>query len=136
MSKAIGTVGATLGTIWFSEVHFAPSMAESSAMRVAVGLNNDLAGGSTFSGDAPDVRVFNDYGDFIAINNTGLHIGEGGFVDIYIEQHNTQQPTYGLLTGNEGICIAYVTQTWPDQQNYGWVGNWGRDCGVPWYLLG
>lgn len=133
MAQAIGTVGATLGIIWFSEVHFGTSLAESSVMRIAVGLNNDLAGDSTFSGDAPVVRTFNNYGEFLGKNTSGIHIDEGSFIDIYVDQKNTQQPSYALLTGNEGVCIAYATHTWPDQQLYGWVGNWGKDCGVKWY---
>lgn len=136
MSKVIGSLGTYLGIYWFSEVHFAPSVTESSVVRVAVGLNNDLAGGSTFSGDAPDISIWNNYGDLLGVNTTKdpTHIGEGGFVDIFVDQGNTQQPTYALLKGNEGICIGYITHTWPDQQIYGWIGNWGKDCGVPWYV--
>ena len=136
MAQAIGIVGAVLGIVSFMETHFAVSRAQSSSVRIAVGLNSDLAEGSTLSGDSPDIMLANSHGERIGYNFAAAPIREGSFVDIYVDQHNTQQAPYALFRGREGVCIAYITLKWPDEQKYAWVGNWGKDCGVKWYVSG
>ncbi|KAK4677392.1 hypothetical protein QC764_405770 [Podospora pseudoanserina] len=42
--------------------------------------------------------------------------------------------TYALFTANDNaICVASASITWPNGDQYGWVGDWGRECGGSWY---
>jgi hypothetical protein len=61
-------------------------------------------------------------------------VGNGQFVDIKVSQADNRQPQYVELeqVANDAICLAYVTQVWPDGNKFGWVGDWGRHCGANW----
>ncbi|KAK0744364.1 hypothetical protein B0T21DRAFT_357705 [Apiosordaria backusii] len=81
---------------------------------VPSGLNNT-------GGDLPDVRLF---------------VGDGSTGEIKIDHKddNGQQATYALFTANDNaICVASASITWPNGDEYGWVGDWGRECGGSWY---
>lgn len=135
--SSIGVVDGVITMFNFVQNHI-PTVAEkeSSTIRVAVGINVDAVG-HTSGGDAPDVRLYNEEGALIGKNMQAGDIGGGSFKDIDVAQEDKQQPTYALLTGNkDAVCIAYLSQVWPDGQPYGWVGSWGRECGVPWYVFG
>jgi len=66
-------------------------------------------------------------------------IAAGGFVDVLISPSgygNTagEQPTYVQIdVGNDGLCIAYLSHTWADGTNRGWLGDMGASCGQNWY---
>jgi len=51
-------------------------------------------------------------------------------------QGNTagEQPTYVQLNvGNDALCIAYLSHTWADGTQRGWLGDMGQACGQSWY---
>jgi len=49
---------------------------------------------------------------------------------ILVEQ---QQPTYlQLNTGTNALCMAYITQQWPDGTQCGWSGDMRRQCNQDW----
>lgn len=47
-----------------------------------------------------------------------------------------QAPTVELFAGKDAICIAAIGATLIDGTKWGWVGDWGRICGLNWYYSG
>lgn len=134
MATVIGIVSGLISIFGFLKENFADDDGSptNSKMRVAVGLDG-TEGLSNAGGDYPDVRVFNEVGNYLGGEFDPGYIYDGTVYDLTIRQSVGQQPTYALFTGNtDAVCIAYLSQTWPDGQNYGWVGTWGHFCGAPW----
>ncbi|KAI1314174.1 hypothetical protein F5Y03DRAFT_389650 [Xylaria venustula] len=104
-----------------------------SQVRVTVGL--DVQGGIDFSGDLPDVRLFNEVGEFLGAKFDPGLIHEGSFMDLKVDQkRSNQQPTYALFVGNKNpICISHVSIKWPSGEHYAWLADWGRKCNGSWY---
>ncbi|KAL8830627.1 MAG: hypothetical protein Q9191_001328 [Dirinaria sp. TL-2023a] len=103
--STVGFLGALSGIISFEEQHTLPDESKSN-LRVQVALN--LKDGLGADGDGPDVRLWDETGDFIGIKVDPGYIDAGSYKDIEIDQHDTRQPTYALLTANDNaICIAY-----------------------------
>ncbi|KAL2257699.1 hypothetical protein VTK26DRAFT_9301 [Humicola hyalothermophila] len=107
-----------------------------SVLRFTVGL--DVEGGlRNAGGDLPDVRLFNEAGEFLGISADPGEIGDGSTAEIRVkhDKNNGQQAAYALFSANDNaICITSLSITWPNGDQYGWVGNWGRACGAPWYF--
>ena len=130
VSAAVGIPASNLGIYSFIENHIPHATPPHSVIRVAIALNESPEMHS--DGNAPDIRLWNEYGEFLGMNEDGTIIEDGGYKDIEINQ-NTNQPTYVLLSANkDAICLAYILLTWPDAQTYGWIGNWGHGCNKPW----
>ncbi|RYO97129.1 hypothetical protein DL765_011298 [Monosporascus sp. GIB2] len=133
--EAIGVISGVLGIIQFGIDNFAEPERVGSTVRIAVGLDYD-GGLSNAGGDLPDVRLFNEAGDFLGMVADPGTVDSGGFVDITVNHNgdSTQQATYALLSANDNaICIAYAAITWPGGEEYSWIGDWGRQCGGTWY---
>ena len=134
--EAIGLVSGLLGIVQFGIDNFAEPESTGSTIRVAVGLDYD-GGLSNAGGDLPDMRLFNEAGEFIGmVADPGDKLERGGFDDVFVKHKgdSTQQATYTLFSANDdAICIAYASITWPDGDQYAWVGDWGRQCGATWY---
>lgn len=130
----IGVVSGLLGIYQFAADNFASSDKGGSVVRVQVGLDNP-GGLSNAGGDLPDVRLFNEVGDFLGASYDPGHIDDGtNGKDITVTQTAEQQATYGLFTANDdAICIAYLSIVWPDEQKFGWTGDWAQQCGLSWY---
>lgn len=129
----IGVLSGILGIAQFGIDNFGASDTGGSVVRFQVGLNSD-GGLSNAGGDIPDIRLFNEVGDFLggSYNPGFIEDGTTGS-DIRVTQKKEQQATYALFTANDdAVCLAYVSIVWPDEQKYGWLGSWGRQCGVPW----
>lgn len=101
-------------------------------VRIQVGLNR--AGGlSSADGDLPDVRLFNEAGEFLGGKYDPGSIDDGTAKDIKIKQSAEQQAAYGLFTSNDNaICIAILSIVRPDEQRFGWTGDWAKACNGPW----
>ncbi len=131
--NVIGIVSGILGIFQFGIDNFAKTDSGGSVVRIQVGL--DSTGGLTNSGgDLPDIRLFNEVGEFLGAKYDPGHIDDGTTgSDIRVQQKAEQQATYGLFTANDdAICIAYLSIVWPDGQKFGWTGGWGRQCGATW----
>lgn len=68
----------------------------------------------------------------------GPKIPEGGFNDVTVpplyDGVAGQQATYvQIRAGNDGLCIPYLSQTWADGTQRGWLGDMGKACRQPWY---
>ena len=132
IGSIIGIPAGFLGIFNFFEGHIPKAQHPHTVMRIGLALNGPVE--MEFDGNAPDVRLWNEFAEFLGMSvGDKKSIEDGGFKDIKIEQENTQQPTYAVLSANyDAVCIAYLSFTWPDDQHYGWVGNWGATCDYPW----
>ncbi|PVH88139.1 hypothetical protein DL98DRAFT_544637 [Cadophora sp. DSE1049] len=134
-TKVLGVISGILGIISFGENNFKPPKAVGSVVNIAVGL--DYEGGlQNAGGNLPDVRLFNEGGEFLGMSTDPGDVADGAAEDITInhKSDNGQQATYGLFSANDNaICVAYLTITWPDGNKYGWTGDWGSQCGGTWY---
>lgn len=132
----IGLLGSVLGIIQFGMDNFAAPDSNGSKITVAVGL--DYKGGlDNAGGDLPDVRLFNEAGGFLGMAADPGDVDSGTAVEMIVphDEDSAQQATYGLFSANDNaICVAYVTITWPDGNQYGWSGDWGHECGGSWYM--
>lgn len=45
-------------------------------------------------------------------------------------------PMVALFAGKDAVCIAAIGATLIDGSKWGWVGDWGNICGLPWYYSG
>lgn len=131
MAEVIGIISGLLGIYSFYGSLFGGSSAYTSVVRVAAGLNgNGLSGAD---GSLSSIRLYN-YNQEILANVGGGSVGSGGFKDFPISQINNQQAVYvQLYASNDAICIPAVTITWVDGHHYGWVGDFGYQCGLNWY---
>lgn len=118
---------------------------DNSAVRVAVALNSGgnrpspWDGPTQADGGFPAILAFNEIGDYIGASDWEHRpkIESGGFEDVVVHQEAlgpSQQPTYlQFFAGNDAICVAYISQVWPDGQSRGWLGDIGHACGRDWY---
>jgi hypothetical protein len=131
--NVIGVLSGLLSFYQFGAEKFASSDEGGSVVRIQVGL--DSPGKlSNAGGDLPDVRLFNEAGEFLGGEYDPGYIEDGTTgKDIRVEQSSEQQATYGLFTANDdAICIALLSIVWPDEQKFGWTGDVGKLCGGSW----
>ncbi|KAI1335271.1 hypothetical protein F5Y15DRAFT_255325 [Xylariaceae sp. FL0016] len=133
--EAIGLISGVLGIISFAQDNFPEQESVGSTVRVTVGL--DTSGGlNNAGGDAPDIRLFNEAGEFLGMKADPGSVSDGGFLDITVDHNDddNSQATYALFSANnDAVCIAYTTITWPSGDQYTWMGDWGHQCGGSWY---
>lgn len=90
-------------------------------------------------GHLPNILVFNELLEFIGWSkrpgpSDDFWVKSGEFKDMKVKLEKPNQPSVAVFDGNgDSICIAYITSTWADGQHYGWVGDWGHQCGKEWY---
>ncbi|KAJ4305968.1 hypothetical protein N0V88_000758 [Collariella sp. IMI 366227] len=128
---AVGAIGLIP---MFSDM-FGSQDRAASVIKVTVGL--DMEGCLSNAGrDLPDVRLFNEGGEFLGISADPGKIKDGSTATIKVKHKddNTQQATYALFSANNNaICISALTITWPSGDEYAWLSNWGEACGGAWY---
>lgn len=137
--EVVGVVSSMLGIFSFLQDNF-QTQEKGVAFKFAVGL--DGSGPSAHplknaGGNLPDIRVFNEHGDLLGKTLNHRHKCGNGHTDCEsIVKDVHQQPTYTLFSGNnDAICLAWATVTFPEGTKYAWVGNWGQQCGAPWYVV-
>jgi hypothetical protein len=134
--RVLNILAGVLGFIPFAAENFGGSDSVASVIRVTVGL--DVEGGlQNAGGDLPDVRLFNEAGEFIGISTEPGDIGDGSTAEIKVSHNsdNGQQAAYALFTANDNaICVASISITWPNGDQYGWLGDWGQACEGSWYF--
>lgn len=131
--NVIGVLSGILGIAQFGIDNFGASDTGGSVVRFQVGLNSD-GGLDNAGGDIPDIRLFNEVGEFLGGSYDPGFIEDGTTgSDIRVTQKSEQQATYALFSANDdAVCLAYISIVWPDEQKYGWLGSWGRQCGASW----
>ncbi|TLD21907.1 hypothetical protein PspLS_07746 [Pyricularia sp. CBS 133598] len=110
-----------------------PDSHRQTAFRIHLGL--DSMEGQNLGGHIPDVRVWDERGNFLgAFWGDDHDVPAGDFFDFTIDLDRPHQPTYSLFSANENdVCVAYITQTLATGERYSWTGQWARTCGKPWY---
>ncbi|KPM38675.1 hypothetical protein AK830_g7877 [Neonectria ditissima] len=96
--------------------NFAAPETAKSVIKIGIGLDTKN-GLNNAGGDLPDVRLFNEDGDFLGMSADPGDIDDGSTKEISIDHDgdNGQQATYALFSANDdAICIAYASITWPD----------------------
>ncbi|KAL6721303.1 hypothetical protein ACLMJK_000405 [Lecanora helva] len=136
--QVLGVMSSLLGIVNFdkaAQVELETPGTYDSVTRVAVGLNNATLNNA--DGTSPAILAFNENKEFIGQSEkTNFHIPSGAFHDIVVRQPAGpgQQPTYlQICAHNDAVCVAYVSQTWPSGDRRGWLGDFARACGYPWY---
>ncbi|KAM5341688.1 hypothetical protein ACJ41O_014719 [Fusarium nematophilum] len=131
----IGLISGVLGIVQFGMDHFGGKEKAKSVIKIGVGL--DVRGGLDNSGGhLPDVRLWNEDGRFLGGKMDPGNIKSGETQEIKVKHDGNvgQQATYTLFSGNtDAICIAFASITWPDGNEYAWIGDWGKQCGATWY---
>ncbi len=128
----LGVVADTVGIYGFLASLFTRQSANTCNVRVAATLNGGT-GPSGGDGSLDMIRIYNENEQVLG-STYGSYISPGAFQDYKIGQANGQQAVFAILYGGtDAICIPYVTTTWTDGQQLGWVGDWGRACGLDWY---
>ena len=140
MAQVISVVAGIVGIVGFLQDLFPPPtqvQGSTSHIRIGVGLDGTF-NGSTLSaseGAVKGIRVYNEDKILIGTGKGDGVIPSGGYQDISIDQSKGpgQQPTYlQLNAGTDALCMAYITQQWPDGTQRGWSGDWGQQCGRDW----
>ncbi|KAL4963715.1 uncharacterized protein BDV14DRAFT_201684 [Aspergillus stella-maris] len=131
---AIGVISGVLTMVSFAQSNFADTTEPGSTIKVAVALDGE-GGTDNAGGDLPDVRVFNDFGEFKNMVADPGTVGDGTVGTIEVDHE--QQGVYSLFSANnDAICIAWVTTTWSDAaggNKFAVSGDYGEACGGTWY---
>lgn len=106
-------------------------------LKVKIIVGFDVFGGfNNVGGDFFDVCLFNEVGKFFGIVVDLGFIGDGfiGEIKVDYKDDNGQQVIYVLFIVNDNvICVVSVSIIWFNGDQYGWVGDWGCECGGSWY---
>lgn len=123
-------------------------------VRVAVGLNHDPAKNTVIpgknpepwdsytleraNGDPPLLVAFDENGEYVGHSHRhkGHKINDGGHHDMEIHHESirdsVQSTWLQVISQNDGICIAYITETWADDTKRSWLGDMGMWCNYDW----
>lgn len=135
MATVIGLIGDGIGILSFLASLFGSSSSNVANVRVYAGLSG-YQGLSSPDGSISSIKLFNENQQLIGTGG-GSNVGSGGFHDFHINQVNQNQAAYAqIFAGGDAICIPYVTTTWVDGGQYGFVGDFGGECGLHWYYSG
>ncbi|KAL5051255.1 hypothetical protein BDW71DRAFT_170673 [Aspergillus fruticulosus] len=131
---AIGVISGLLTIVSFSMDNFGQDQDPGSTIKVAVGLDGP-GGTENAGGDLPDVRIWNDFGEYKAMTADPGSVSSGNIGTVTVD--HDQQGVYSLFSANtDAICIAWVTTTWADTaggNKYAVSGDYGEACGGTWY---
>ncbi|KAL9112237.1 MAG: hypothetical protein Q9227_003355 [Pyrenula ochraceoflavens] len=136
----MGVIGLAMGGVGMVPLmkSFAPDKTDqTTTVRIGVGTSTDSS--ATTQGNVPGIALFDVVGRPIG-ESRGSHdtIGDGSFQDIKVEAPDDiggRQAEYISISkgGNDALCIAYITVTWPDNSKYIFSGDVGYQCGAHWY---
>ncbi|KAK3901910.1 hypothetical protein C8A05DRAFT_34415, partial [Staphylotrichum tortipilum] len=79
-------------------------------------------------GDLPDVRLFNEGGEFIGIKVDPGSVGDGstGTIKVEHKDQNGQQAAYALFSANDNaVCVTSISITWPNGDHCLWIDSNG-----------
>ncbi|KAK1834384.1 hypothetical protein QBC39DRAFT_301213 [Podospora conica] len=135
--EVLGIFSAAMEIFNFGQDNFGSKEEDfiGSTIKIAVALDGGALSGA--GGDLPDVRLFNEFGVFLGIKSDPgvVETGEVGVIKVTHNNALKQQAPYTLFSANDNaICIAMASITWPDGNQWGWIGDWGRQCNGAWYF--
>lgn len=130
-------VGVDLGELFGGEASTA-----SNTIRIHVGqqTGQDRADGTrpggSPQGDAPGITIWDGIGQLIGTIEGKGNIGDGSSKDYSFNTGADKRAAEYVsvsASGSDGICIAAVTLSAANGNEYAWFGDVGKVCGVPWY---
>lgn len=127
----VSVIGTAVSILSFLDSNFPDPQESGSVTAFSVGLDTD--GLSDAGGDLPDIRLWDEAGQFLGATYDPGSINSGASGQEVKISHDSgyefSQSTYALLTANnDAICIAYISHTWADGNKWAWTGDWGRAC--------
>ncbi|KAL6889965.1 hypothetical protein GGI43DRAFT_430671 [Trichoderma evansii] len=131
MAEAVGWINDAVSMFQFLESLIPGSQASYSTVRVEAALNgNGLSGAD---GTISMIRIYDNNQNLIGQTDGG-YVSSGGYQDFSIEQSGQEQAVFAqIYSSNDAVCVSYASTSWVDGGQYGWVGDWGYLCGLPWY---
>lgn len=110
-------------------------------LRVWAGLNGSPGDGSHppstgMEGGISYYYLYDEHQNQVLYNKQSFNIASGGLLDSGFGISGALQTPYIQIHGNpsNSVCIAYMTTTWVGGAGtYGWLGDWGQQCGASWY---
>ncbi|KAL9108924.1 MAG: hypothetical protein Q9227_006320 [Pyrenula ochraceoflavens] len=136
----MGIIGLAMGGIGMVPLSksFAPDKSDqTTTVRIAVGTSLDDSANT--HGNTPGIALFDVVGRKIgSVGGSSSVIADGSFSDIKVvagDDMGGRQAEYVSISngGNDALCIAYISMTWPDGSQYIWSGDVGYSCGGHWY---
>ena len=140
-----GTFAGTFGIITFIQARV-PSARESFAtVRVGIGLEPNNDGAFYMGGHVPGVATWDEAGTSLGWSSgyalPGIRkpprVKAGNFRDIQMRHsdRNNGSPTYLAISasGDDAICISYITITEVSGNSRGWFGDIAAQCGGEWH---
>lgn len=115
---------------------FGPDTKDATNVRVLLGASTDEA--DSLGGNTPGVSLWDFNGHAIGFTDgKSTVIGQADFVDITVfprTQGNNVPANYVSITngGDDGICIAGISLTFPDSSQAGFDANVAATCGAFW----
>ena len=136
----MGVIGLAMGGVGMVPLgkSFAPDKTDETTT-VRIGVGTSLKDEATTGGDTPGIAIFDVVGRKIGdARGSDSNIDDGSFKDIKVISYDGmggRQAEYLSISkgGNDALCIAYITVTWPDNSKYVWSGDVGYSCGAHWY---
>ncbi|KAI9373763.1 hypothetical protein BJX61DRAFT_541431 [Aspergillus egyptiacus] len=128
-SLVVSVVGTLITALGFIDANMPEGPDQTKIQYV---IANDGANGalSNAGGDLPDVRLFDETGEFLGAKYDPGKCEEG-YTTCTTEVNTQEAVTYTLFTGNDdAICIAWTGIAWAGgQKKYGFhPGNWAYSC--------
>lgn len=134
MAQVLGLLNTLVGIVSFLSSTFPAQQGPATVVRIAAGLNGP-GGLSGADGTIDQIQTFDlNQSQLGQVDTLDSTIQSGSFVDYTVPQETGDQATFIQVFGSkDAVCIAYIAVTWPDGSNYGWPGDWGKQCGLDWY---
>lgn len=145
--RGVGTVLEALATVFGVGVDLAGIFAPKgdsnpNVVRIYVGAqtvgdaHDKVDIGVSPGGNAPGVTIWDGTGNLIGTIEGEGKIGDGSLKDYVFDTGSDQrggQYVSVSASGTDGLCIAGITLTTPENNNFAWFGDTARICGLPWY---
>jgi len=139
-AATLNTIGLLLGVV--TMVPFLESLTPkqvdlTTTVRIGAGLSTGSKDDT--KGNIPGIALFDVMGRSVGTHRGSKEtIDDGGFKDILVEAADGasgRQAEYISISkgGDDALCVAYISMTWPDGGKRAWLGDVGKACGASWY---
>ncbi|PHH66268.1 hypothetical protein CDD81_7861 [Ophiocordyceps australis] len=87
-------------------------------------------------GALQSIRLFNKFDQVIGSEDGWLYVPSGKCEEWVIALYGgEEQVAYIQLEATtDAICVPLVALRGPDETEMGWLGDWGRECGLKWFM--
>ena len=137
VAEVIGVVAGVLATIPISQGLFEPPVDQITTVKIVLGEATDLA--ASLSGNRPGVALWDDLGQSIGTSfGSDKILPQSNHVDVQIAANSSvgnAPPSYVSIIngGDDAICVAWVTVTFPDGAQASWSGDTAFQCNADFF---